>query len=62
MNYEICGKTYPVIGHVTTRQTGRIPLVELPMMSDEQRHELARPSASVTVLKPEKSEVLVCAG
>lgn len=48
MNYEICGRAYPVIGHVTTRQTGRIPIVDLPMMADGRRSDPVRESAPVT--------------
>ena len=34
--YEILGRQYPVIGYVTTPQTGTVPLVDLPQMSDEE--------------------------
>ena len=34
--YEIAGKAYPILGYVTTSQTRDVPLVDLPMMSDER--------------------------
>lgn len=40
--YEIAGKAYPILGYVTTLQTGAVPLVDLPMMSDERWNELCR--------------------
>ena len=43
--YEIAGKVYPVLGYVTTPQTGTVPLVDLPMMSDERWEELCREGA-----------------
>lgn len=43
--YEILGKAYPIVGYVTTAQTGPVPLVDLPMMSDERWNELFRESA-----------------
>lgn len=43
--YEIAGKAYPILGCVTTSQTGTVPLVDLPMMSDERWNELCRESA-----------------
>ena len=43
--YEIAGKAYPVLGYITTPQTGTVPLVDLPMMSDERWEELCRESA-----------------
>ena len=43
--YEILGKAYPIVGYVTTAQTGLVPLVDLPMMSDERWNELYRESA-----------------
>lgn len=43
--YKILDQEYPVLGHVTTPQTGTIPLVDLPMMSDERWEELCRESA-----------------
>lgn len=44
--YEICGRKYPVVGYVSTKQTGRVPVVNMPMMSDERWKELAREAAS----------------
>lgn len=43
--YEIAGRAYPILGYVTTWQTGTVPLVDLPMMSDERWNELARENA-----------------
>lgn len=31
---NIGGRDYPVIGYVSTRETGTVPLVDIPMMSD----------------------------
>jgi len=32
---EIGGRTFPVVGHVTSKTTGqKVPLVDIPMMSD----------------------------
>lgn len=32
---EICGRKYPVVGYVDSKNMGRhIPLVDIPMMSD----------------------------
>ncbi|MGM9916520.1 hypothetical protein [Anaerotignum sp.] len=38
-SYEVLGKEYPVIGIVETN-TQLIPLVDIPMMSDERWNEL----------------------
>ena len=43
--YEIAGREYPILGYVTTPQTGIVPLVDLPMMSDERWNELALENA-----------------
>lgn len=43
--YEIAGKAYPVLGYVTSPQTGTNPPVDLPMMSDERWEELCRERA-----------------
>ena len=43
--YEIAGKAYPILGYVSSPQTGSVPLVDLPMMSDERWMELCRESA-----------------
>lgn len=37
---RICGKDYPIIGTVTTKEFGAIPLVDLPMMDDRRWDEL----------------------
>lgn len=33
---------YPIAGYITTKQTGAVPLLDIPMMSDERWQELAR--------------------
>lgn len=33
---------YPIAGYITTKQVGTVPLVDIPMMSDERWQELAR--------------------
>ena len=43
--YEIAGKAYPLLGYVTTPQTGSVPLVDLPMMTDEEWERTARENA-----------------
>ena len=43
--YEILGRKYPVTGYVTAPQIGSVPLVDMPMMSDERWNELCRESA-----------------
>lgn len=43
--YEIAGKAYPILDYITTPQTGRVPLVDLPMMSDEEWIKSARENA-----------------
>ena len=45
MTYEICSRKYPVIGFVDTQEQGRVPLVDLPQITDEKWHELARENA-----------------
>lgn len=45
MTYEILGKAYPVVGYVTAPQIGTVPLVDLPMMSDEEWNRTARENA-----------------
>lgn len=35
----ISGKEYPVIGIVETEETGTVPLVDVPMMSDLKWHK-----------------------
>lgn len=59
----ICGKEYPVIGHV---QIGNVvkPIVDIPMMSDERWNELARQNAVDNYIKefgtePESVEAAV---
>lgn len=37
--------TYPIIGHVTTAQYGRIPILGIRMMSPEREKELGVQSA-----------------
>lgn len=43
--YEILGREYPVTGYVTSPQIGTVPLVDLPMMSDEEWNRTARENA-----------------
>ncbi len=43
--YKILDREYPVLEYVTTPQAGTVPLVDLPMMSDERWEELCRESA-----------------
>jgi len=43
--YKIADREYPIIGYVTSPQTGTVPLVDIPMMSDERWEELCRESA-----------------
>lgn len=43
--YTIAGREYPVIGYVNAPQTGRVPLVDMPMMSDEEWERTARENA-----------------
>ena len=43
--YEILGREYPVTGYVTAPQIGTVPLVDLPMMSDEEWNRTARENA-----------------
>lgn len=43
--YKILDREYPIIGHVTSPQTGTVPLVDIPMMSDERWEELCRENA-----------------
>lgn len=45
MTYEILGKAYPVVGYVTAPRIGTVPLVDLPMMSDEKWNRTARENA-----------------
>ena len=42
---KIGRKVYPVIGYVTSPQTGKVPLVDLKMMSDKRWNELAEQNA-----------------
>lgn len=37
---KIGSREYPVVGYVETKQTGPIPLVDIPMMSDYRWHQL----------------------
>ena len=39
--YEILGRKYPVTGYITVPQIGTLPLMDIPMMSDERWEELA---------------------
>lgn len=41
---------YPIVGYITTKQVGTVPLVDIPIMSDERWQELARehPAREVT--------------
>lgn len=41
MTYEILGKAYPIVGYATAPQIGTVPLVDLPMMSDEEWNRTA---------------------
>lgn len=43
--YEILGREYPMTGYVTVSQTGTVPLVDLPQMSDEEWSQRARENA-----------------
>ena len=43
--YKILDREYPVEGYVTAPQIGAVPLVGMPMMSDERWNELCRESA-----------------
>jgi len=43
--YKILDREYPAIGYITAPQIGTVPLVDLPMMSDERWEELCRESA-----------------
>lgn len=43
--YEIFGREYPVTGYVTAPQIGTVPLVDLPMMSDEEWNRTAGENA-----------------
>lgn len=43
--YKILDREYPIMCYITTPQTGYIPLVDIPMMSDERWMELCRESA-----------------
>lgn len=38
---KIGNREFPVIGYVTTKQTGTVPLVDIPMMSDYEWQEKA---------------------
>ena len=40
--YKILDREYPVTGYVTAPGIGTVPLVDLPMMSDERWEELCR--------------------
>lgn len=41
--YELAGKQYPILGGVFSLSAdGIVPLIDLPMMTDEQWQELAR--------------------
>ena len=43
--YEILGQKYPVTGYITVPRIGTLPLVNIPMMSDERWEELTRENA-----------------
>ncbi len=43
--YKILDREYPIIGYVTSPQAGTVPLVDIPMMSDERWDELCREQA-----------------
>lgn len=40
--YKILDREYPVIGYITAPQIGTVPMVELPMMIDEDWNRSAR--------------------
>lgn len=43
--YEILGREYPVTGYVTAPRIGTVPLVDLPMLSDDEWIRTARENA-----------------
>ena len=44
--YKILDREYPVVGYVSTPQTGTLPLLNIRMMSDERERELGAQSAA----------------
>ena len=38
---KICDREYPILGYIETKQTGIVPLVDIPMMSDYKWQEMA---------------------
>ena len=42
---NICGVDYPVAGWITSAEGQTLPLVDIPMMSDERYEELTRQNA-----------------
>ena len=45
MTYEVNGMAYPVIGTAKMKNGQEVPLVDIPMMSDETWNHLARRQA-----------------
>ncbi len=60
----IQGKNYPIIGYIKASWGQKVPLVDMPMMSDEEWHRSARQNAVENYIKkfgkePENEDIAV---